>query len=118
MAENVHAALAIDPDTGWPTLRAGDLSVDLIGRKVFWRGAVLPFGSNPFSLLALLMLNAGTVVDRSELQAALQASEQSGTNKLTVHLSRVRRVLVDAGVPATLKVVRNKGYTLHLAETA
>jgi len=71
----------------------------------------LPAGAER-AVLELLLLNAGRVVPASTLVDALWGEDlpANATNALQGRISRLRRVLADAGLPDALVLTRRPGY--------
>jgi DNA-binding SARP family transcriptional activator len=71
----------------------------------------LPAGAER-AVLELLLLNAGRVVPASTLVDALWGEDlpANAANALQGRISRLRRVLADAGLPDTMVVTRRPGY--------
>jgi predicted ATPase/DNA-binding SARP family transcriptional activator len=75
----------------------------------------LPTGAEG-AVLELLLLNAGRVVPATALVDALWGEDlpANATNALQGRVSRLRRALVDAGLPADALVTRRPGYLLDI----
>ncbi len=72
----------------------GDITVDTGGRQVLRAGDVLPLTAREFALVSYLALHRGQVVTRTELYEHLfDEEEDSLSNLLDVHVSRVRKKL-------------------------
>jgi len=76
----------------------------------------LPAGAER-AVLELLLLNAGRVVPASTLVDALWGEDLpvNAANALQGRVSRLRRVLADAGLPGDLVVTRRPGYLADVA---
>jgi predicted ATPase/DNA-binding SARP family transcriptional activator len=81
--------------------------------ELFVEGEVrtLPAGAER-AVLELLLLNAGRVVPASTLVDALWGEDlpANAANALQGRISRLRKVLADAGLPDTMVVTRRPGY--------
>jgi predicted ATPase/DNA-binding SARP family transcriptional activator/tetratricopeptide (TPR) repeat protein len=75
----------------------------------------LPAGGER-AVLELLLLNAGRVVPASTLVDALWGDDLPGnaTNALQGRISRLRKVLADAGLPQALVTTRRPGYVADI----
>lgn len=83
------------------------------------KGPVPVGGTKVRALLALLALNAGSVVSSQDLADELWDDRPPRTirNTLQAHIARLRRVLEEAGRPDALQTV-HEGYVLDLAPGA
>lgn len=63
-----------------------------------------------FELLHLLAGQSGRVLSREEICAALWSEETGNANKLTVHVSRLRKKM--AGSRWSIQTVKKRGYSL------
>ncbi len=98
-------------------LRCGDLTMDLLARRVERDGARVDLQPREFRLLELLLRNRGQVVTRTMmLEEVWDYHFDPGTNVIDVHISRLRKK-IDEGAPIPLlHTVRGVGYML--SETA
>ena len=97
---------------GYARIRCGELEVDRIERTVSLAGHRLALTAREFSLLLRLALHADKVVTRTDLLANVwEASFDTGSNILEVHVSRLRDKM---GEHATMiETVRGVGYRLR-----
>lgn len=95
------------------SLRCGDLTMDLLARRVERGGARVDLQPREFRLLELLLRNKGQVVTRTMmLEEVWDYHFDPGTNVIDVHISRLRKKIDDgAGMPL-LHTVRGVGYML------
>ena len=95
------------------TLAVGDLSVDLLSRKVTRAGRNIALQPREWKLLEYLMRHADQVVTRTMLlEGVWEYQFDPQTNVIDVHVSKLRQK-IDAGAErALLKTVRNAGYML------
>jgi two-component system OmpR family response regulator/two-component system copper resistance phosphate regulon response regulator CusR len=100
-----------------PTLRSGDLVLDLATRRVQRDGTQIDLTPTEFSLLEFLMRHAGNVVTRKMLCEHLWESDWEGaTNVIEVHINRLRGK-IDKGFDSSLiQTVRGRGYALQAPE--
>lgn len=91
-------------------LRVCDLTLDTAARSVAFRGASVDLQPKEFALLQELMLNAGRVLSREQLQDRLYAwGEEVGSNAIEVHIHHLRRKLA----PEVIRTVRGVGYLMQ-----
>lgn len=90
-------------------LRVGAIELDPAARTVRCRGQLVTLAAREFDLLHALMLNAGRVMSREQLEQHLYSwGQEVGSNAIEVHVHHLRRKL---GTPA-IRTVRGIGYTL------
>jgi two-component system OmpR family response regulator len=108
----VRALLRRRAAQGVPTLRIGNLSVDLAGRRALLDGATLELTAREFGLLEALLPRRGRVTSREQLIATLcKWDETLSDNGLDIAVYRLRRKLGSSGVQ--LRTVRGLGYLLE-----
>jgi two-component system OmpR family response regulator/two-component system response regulator QseB len=91
------------------TLAAQDVLLDPAGRTVLQAGAAVVLSGREFDLLHALLLNAGRVLSREQLEAHLYSwGQEVDSNAVEVHIHHLRRKLG----PALILTVRGVGYTL------
>lgn len=95
-------------------LAAGPLTLDLSTRRVTRNGTEIDLTPTEFSLLEILMRNAGQVLTRKMLCEHLWESNWEGvTNVIEVHVTRLRaKIDRDFEFPL-LHTVRGRGYVLR-----
>jgi len=93
-------------------LESGDLTLDLIARKVLRNGSELRMTHKEFDLLATLMRNQGAVLSRDLLLERVWGYDYSGQTKtVDVHVRWLReKVEVDPSDPQRIVTVRGVGY--------
>jgi DNA-binding response OmpR family regulator len=93
-------------------LRFGELSVDLLGRRVVCGGATLALTSTEFKLLAALAAQPGLTVTREALSAAVQPGSYMPLERaVDVQVARLRKKLRAApGGVDWIETVRGEGY--------
>jgi len=114
--ENHGAASALD------ILSVGDLQLDPGSRRVYRNGEEICLTAAEFTLLEVLLTNAGQVVAREELVHRVQGRNHNPYDRsIDVHISRLRKKLscYDDG-SERIKAVRGVGhfYSLPAAEAA
>ena len=98
-------------------LHCGDLSMDLLARRVERAGARVDLQPREFRLLELLLRNKGQVVTRTMmLEEVWDYHFDPGTNVIDVHISRLRKKIDEVERLPLLHTVRGVGYML--SETA
>jgi two-component system OmpR family response regulator/two-component system copper resistance phosphate regulon response regulator CusR len=92
----------------------GPLLLDLSTRKVTRSSKEIDLSPSEFSILELLMRNAGQIVSRKMLNEHLWGQDWDGmTNVLEVHINHLRQK-IDRGFDAPLiQTVRGRGYALR-----
>ncbi|WIT13435.1 winged helix-turn-helix domain-containing protein [Paucibacter sediminis] len=91
-------------------LRAQGVVLDPAGRSVSLDGQPVTLATREFDLLQLLMLNAGRVLSREQLEQQLYAwGQEVESNAVEVHVHHLRRKL-GAGL---IQTVRGVGYLLQ-----
>jgi two-component system OmpR family response regulator/two-component system response regulator QseB len=92
-----------------PALRRGDLELDPAGHRVVFRGRTVPLSAREFALLHELMLNAGRVLSREQLEARLYPwGREVESNAVEVHVHHLRRKLA----PHLIRTIRGVGYLM------
>ncbi len=96
-----------------PLLRVGSLTLDAATRGVARDGLAVDLQPREFTLLQELMLNAGRVLSREQLEERLYRwGEEVESNTVEVHVHHLRRKL-GADV---VKTIRGVGYVMPRAE--
>ena len=91
------------------TVRAADVELDPATRQVRWRGDVIALSPREFDLLHALMLQAGRVLSREQLEQQLYSwGHEVDSNAIEVHIHHLRRKLY----PGLIRTLRGVGYTL------
>ena len=93
-------------------LEAGDLSLDLIGRRAYRAGEELRLSHKEFDLLAALIRNAGSALSRDQLLQQVWGYDYPGdTRTVDVHIRWLReKIEGDPAVPQRIVTVRGVGY--------
>jgi two-component system OmpR family response regulator/two-component system response regulator QseB len=90
-------------------LKARGVELDPAARSVHKSGEAIALSTREFDLLHVLMLNAGRVLSRDQLEQQLYAWGQDvESNAVEVHIHHLRRKLGHA----LIQTVRGVGYTL------
>ncbi len=95
-------------------LRVADLELDLVRRRAWRAGQKLDLLPKEFTLLEVLMRNAGRVVTRTMLlERVWDFHFDPQTSVVETHISRLR-AKIDRPFPVPLlHTVKNAGYSLH-----
>jgi two-component system, OmpR family, response regulator len=94
-------------------LLCDDLEIDLIRREVSRAGRAIVMPLREFDLLTRLARNADQIVSRTDLfREVWRLNINPGTNRIEVHVSRLRQ-RIDAGHShAMLRTIKGSGYAL------
>lgn len=94
------------------SVKIGELEVDEAARRATLAGELLDLSRKEFDLLAELVRNAGSVVTREQLMAAVWDENWFGSTKtLDVHIGWLRKKLNDdSNDPRYLHTVRGVGF--------
>lgn len=91
------------------TLQVGDVLLCPATREVRLGGSLVPLATREFDLLHTLMLNAGRVMSREQIEQHLYSwGHEVDSNAVEVHVHHLRRKLR----PDLIQTVRGIGYTL------
>ena len=98
-----------------PTLRVGDVALDAAARTVARDGQTIDLQPREFALLQELMLNAGRVLSREQLEERMYRwGEEVESNAVEVHVHHLRRKLG----AEIVKTIRGVGYVMPRGEHA
>jgi DNA-binding response OmpR family regulator len=90
-------------------LQAQDITLDPAARSVLQAGVPVTLSAREFDLLHALMLNAGRVLSREQLEQHLYSwGQEVESNTIEVHIHHLRRKLG----PSLIQTVRGVGYML------
>jgi len=96
------------------TLRAGDLTVDTIARRVEQRGEPVHLTQKEYVLLTYLVKNAGrTVTRRMIAEHVWRQALDPDTNIIDVYISYLRRKLDDGSGQSPIETVKGRGYRVR-----
>jgi two-component system response regulator QseB len=100
-------------DTLASILRAGDVALDTVVRRVEVAGRDAEFGKRETDILEALLRRPGRVVTREDLEQRIYGfGEEVTPNALEVAVSRIRKKLADSGSALVIHTVRGVGYYL------
>lgn len=94
-------------------IECGDISIDLLGSRVFLNNTALELTGAEYRLLCLLVRNAGRIITRDTILNELwdQAGDFVDNNTLSVYVRRLReKIEVNPSRPEHLLTVRGFGY--------
>jgi DNA-binding response OmpR family regulator len=97
-------------------LRAGDLEIDLLERRVTRAGEEVPLRAREYEVLVYLTRHAGAAVTRAML--GLDIWKEPGhalTNVIDVTVTQLRRKLDRPGLASLIQTIRGVGYVLQAA---
>jgi DNA-binding response OmpR family regulator len=112
--DRVQALIRRSTGETQPTrLAVGDLSVDLVSRRVERAGTAIELRPREFALLEYLMRNAGRVVSKTMIMEHIfNYSFDPRTNIVDVLVFRLREKIDRAFQPKLIHTVRGIGYVL------
>ncbi|AUN95807.1 heavy metal response regulator transcription factor [Pseudazoarcus pumilus] len=100
-------------------LRAADLELDLLRRRVLRGGCRIDLTAKEFALLELLLRRQGEVLPRSLIASQVwDMNFDSDTNVIEVAVRRLRAKVDDPFEPKLIRTVRGMGYVLDADATA
>lgn len=92
-----------------PALRCGDVELDPARRRVRLRGQPVQLSTREFDLLQALLLSAGRVLSREQLEQQLYSwGHEVDSNAVEVHIHHLRRKLY----PELIRTLRGVGYAI------
>jgi len=92
-----------------PMLQLAEVQLDAAAHRVLYRDKPVELSSREFALLHALMLNAGKVMSRTQLEEQLYAwGEEIESNAVEVHIHHLRRKLL----PELITTIRGVGYLI------
>jgi two-component system, OmpR family, copper resistance phosphate regulon response regulator CusR len=95
-------------------LRAADLEMDLLRRRVTRNGTRVDLTAKEFALLELLMRRRGEVLPRSLIASQVwDMNFDSDTNVIEVAVRRLRAKIDDPFEPKLIRTLRGMGYLLE-----
>jgi len=113
LAARLRTQLRVIAEASSSTLRAEDIEVDLLSRRVKRAGDTISLSTTEFELLVFLMRHQGQVVSREQILTSVWGYEHDpATNVVDVYVGYLRRKLARSGTPAPIATVRAVGYRL------
>ena len=99
-------------------LRAADLELDLLRRRVSRAGVRVDLTAKEFALLELLLRRQGQVLPRSLIASQVwDMNFDSDTNVIDVAVRRLRVKVDEPFEPKLIRTVRGMGYVLEIPES-
>jgi two-component system response regulator QseB len=109
LAARIRALCRRSAGRAVPLLMHGDLVLDQAARRVTLAGRQVELSGREFSLLQLLLENAGRVLTRSRLEQSLYGwHDEPDSNALEVHIHHLRKKLGSD----LIRTLRGVGYTI------
>ncbi len=109
LAARIRALTRRSAGRAAPLLTHGDLALDPAAHSVMLAGAPVELSSREFSLLQMLLENAGRVLTRSHLEQSLYGwRDEPDSNALEVHIHHLRKKLGSE----LIRTLRGVGYTI------
>ena len=100
-------------------LKAADLKLDLLRRRVTRAGRRIELTAKEFALMELLLRRRGEVLPRSLIASQIwDMNFDSDTNVIEVAVRRLRAKVDDDFEPKLIVTVRGMGYVLEVPESA
>jgi DNA-binding response OmpR family regulator len=113
LVARVRAQLRVVAHASASALRAEDIEVDLLSRRVQRDGRAVALSTTEFELLVYLLRHHGQVVSREQILSSVWGYEHDpATNVVDVYVGYLRRKLGRPGDPAPIFTVRAVGYRL------
>ena len=109
LAARIRALTRRSAGRAAPLLTRGNLALDPAAHSVTLAGAPIELSSREFSLLQMLLENAGRVLSRSQLEQSVYGwRDEPDSNALEVHIHHLRRKLGSD----LIRTLRGVGYTI------
>ncbi len=100
-----------------PALRAGDITLDTVGKTVSLAGVPIELTAYEYRVLEYLMMKPGQVVSKTELTEHLYEQDfDRDSNVIEVFVGRLRKKIDPAGDAKPIRTVRGQGYRFALEE--
>ncbi|WP_207001801.1 response regulator transcription factor [Trinickia mobilis] len=92
-------------------LRQGPLELDLVRRKAKFRERKLELQPTEWRMLEFMMRHAGHILTRTMIfEAVWDCRFDPGTNRIDVHVGRLRKKIDIAGERSMIRTIRGSGY--------
>ena len=92
------------------TVSSGDLSLNTLSQRAFWRGVDLNLHTKEFALLKYLMQNRGAYTSTEELYRKLWDMHSMDLRVVKQCIYRLRKSFTDNGVYCSIVLKRGRGY--------
>ena len=110
LAARLHALIRRAHGHPQPELKASGITLEPLSRSVTQAGRLVSVSHREFDVLHTLMLSAGRVLSRTQIEQHLYSwGHEVESNAIEVHIHHLRRKL-GAGV---IETVRGVGYLMH-----
>ncbi len=107
LAARLRALIRRASGSAAPELQVAGVRLDPAAHSVLYRDEPVELSAKEFAVLHALMLNAGKVLSRAQLEEQLYAwGEEVESNTVEVHIHHLRRKLF----PALVETIRGVGY--------
>ncbi|MDO8466414.1 MAG: response regulator transcription factor [Gallionella sp.] len=109
LAARLRALIRRASGNAEPLLQIAGIKLDPAAHRVLYRDKPIELSAREFSVLHALMLNAGKVLSRTQLEEQLYAwGDEIESNAVEVHIHHLRRKLF----PELIETVRGVGYLM------
>lgn len=109
LAARLRALIRRASGSAEPWLEVAGVRLDPAAHCVLYRGEQVELSAREFALLHALMLNAGKVLSRAQLEEQLYAwGDEIESNAVEVHIHHLRRKLF----PELIETIRGVGYLM------
>jgi DNA-binding response OmpR family regulator len=113
----IQSQLRVGRQLASTTMRYGDLSIDLLARKLTLGARTIRLSTTEFELLAYLVQNVGRLLTRDQLRGAVWGYRHDlSSNLVDVYVGYLRRKVAGPDGPLlNITAVRSRGYRLEPA---
>lgn len=109
LAARLRAMIRRASGSASPELRVAGVNLDPAAHQVMYQDQPVDLSAREFAVLHALMLNAGKVLSRAQLEEQLYAwGEEVESNTVEVHIHHLRRKLF----PSLIETIRGVGYLI------
>lgn len=109
LTARLRALIRRNSGSAAPELQVAGITLNAAAHQVVYQGKAIELSAKEFALLHALMLNAGKVQSRAQLEEQLYAwGEEVESNAVEVHIHHLRRKLF----PALVETIRGVGYLM------
>ncbi len=98
-----------------PQIKAGELNIDLLAKKVSIKGEILELTAFEYALLEYMVRHNRQVVSKQRLLDVLYQSQDGDPNTIEVIMSRLRKKLIRKGQVNPIATIRGQGYLFELS---
>ena len=109
LVARLRALVRRSSGTASPSLQVGDVRLEPAEHRVFCRDKNIELSAREFAVLHALMLNAGKVLSRAQLEEQLYAwGDEIESNAVEVYIHHLRKKLY----PKLIETIRGVGYLI------